>query len=221
MARYQKPDDPRESGLRPRRQRRFGGGDEPAPWLWLGLGVVVTIVGIALALALVNSLLAREPLAASMPTPTIIRLTAPPTVAPSPTVLAPTPTPIPTFTPAPTRNLAAPPESITVGYYARVSGTGDAGLTLRGGPSTLTTSLQNVSEGTVMQVIGGPEEADDFIWWQVRLPGGAEGWVAGQFIEPAAAPGSVPPTAEATTEGTPGTPEATGEEATAEPTPES
>ena len=72
-----------------------------------------------------------------------------------------------------------------------------------------------------MQVIGGPEEADDFIWWQVRLPGGAEGWVAGQFIEPAAAPGSVPPTAEATTEGTPGTPEATGEEATAEPTPES
>src|SRR5690606_25486485 len=200
MARFQKPDDPRESGLRPRRQRRFGGGDEPPPWLSLGIGVVVTIVGIAIALALVNSLLAREPLAASMPTPTIIRLTAPPTVAPSPTVLAPTPTPLPTFTPAPTRNLAAPPESITVGYYARVSGTGSAGLTLRGGPSTLTTSLQNVSEGTVMQVIGGPEEADDFIWWQVRLPGGAEGWVAGQFIEPAAAPGSVFFTAAATTE---------------------
>lgn len=218
MARFQKPDDPRESGLRPRRQRRFGGGDEPVPWLWLGLGVAVTIIGIAIALALVNSLLAREPLAASMPTPTIIRLTAPPTVAPSPTVLAPTPTPIPTFTPAPTRNLAAPPESITVGYYARVSGTGSAGLTLRGGPSTLTTSLQNVSEGTVMQVIGGPEEADDFIWWQVRLPGGAEGWVAGQFIEPAAAPGSAPPTAEAPTEGTP---EAPGDEATAEPTAES
>lgn len=215
MARYQKPPDPRESDLRRQRQRRLGaGGDEPAPWLWLGLGVVVTIAGIALALLLVNGLLAREPLAASLPTPTIIRLTAPPTVPPSPTVLAATPTPIPTFTPAPTRDLAAPPESITVGYYARVSGTGGAGLTLRGGPSTLTTSLQNVAEGTMMQVIGGPEELDDFIWWQVRLLSGQEGWVAGRFIEPAAAPGSGPVgTVEATPEGPEG-------EATGTPTPE-
>lgn len=219
MARYQKPPDPRESELRPRRPRRFGaGGDEPAPWLWLGLGVVVTIIGIALALLLVSSLLAREPLTTAMPEPTIIRLTAPPTVAPSPTVLAPTPTPIPTFTPAPTRDLAAPPESITVGYYARVAGTGSAGLTLRGGPSTLTTSLQNVAEGTVMQVIGGPEEADDFIWWQVRLLSGQEGWVAGRFLEPAAAPGSAPvETMEATVAGTPGAPV---EEATGTATPE-
>jgi hypothetical protein len=192
------------------------------------MGIVVTIVGIGLALLLVNNLLAREPLMASLPTPEIIRLTAPPTVAPSPTVLAPTPTPIPTFTPAPTRNLAAPPESVTVGYYARVAGTGSAGLTLRGGPSTLTTSLQNVSEGSVMLIIGGPEEADDFVWWQVRLLSGEEGWVAGQFIEPAAAPGAAPEgtgapvgsgTPPATTEGE-ATPEPPGGAATATPTPE-
>jgi hypothetical protein len=219
MARYQKPPDPRESDLRPRRRRLFGaGGDESFPWLWLGLGIVVTIIGIAVALLLVNQLLAREPLAVSMPTPPVIRLTAPPTVAPSPTVFRSSPTPIPTFTPAPTRDLSRPPESITVGYFAVVSGTGNAGLTLRGGPSTLTTSLQNVPEGSMMRVLAGPEEADDYIWWQVRLLSGQEGWVAGQFIEPAAAPGGAPvetlvapEAAEETPDGSP-SPTATPEE---------
>jgi hypothetical protein len=192
MARFRKPPDPRDNDLRPRRQRRFGGeGREPVPWLWLGLGIVVTIVGIGLALLLVNRLLAREPLATSLPTPTIIRLTAPPTVEPSPTVEQRVPTPIPTFTPAPTRDLSRPPETVTVGYYASVSGTGNAGLTLRGGPSTLTTSLLRAPEGTMMLVIGGPEEGGDFLWWQVRLLDGQEGWVAGQYLAPAPAPGTV------------------------------
>lgn len=191
MARYEKPPDPRESELRPRRQRRFGGDGEAVPWLWLGLGIVVTVVGIGLALLLVNRLLAREPLAATLPTPTIIRLTAPPTVAPSPTVERIAPTPIPTFTPAPTRDLSQPPDTVTMGYYAMVSGTGNAGLTLRGGPSTLTTSLLRAPEGTMMLVIGGPEEGGDFIWWQVRLLDGQEGWFAGQYLAPAPAPGTV------------------------------
>ncbi len=218
MARYERPPDPRDSELRPRRPRRFGGDGEPFPWLWLGLGILVTIVGIALAFLLVNRMLAREPLAVAFPTPEIIRLTAPPTAPPSPTVERVAPTPIPTFTPAPTRNLAQPPDTVTVGYFARVVGTGNAGLTLRGGPSTLTTSLQNVPEGTVMQVIGGPEEGGDFIWWQVRLPAGAEGWVAGQFLEPSAAPGSEPVTVEPTAEGTPAAP---GDEGAATATPNS
>lgn len=220
MARYEKPPDPRESDLRPRRRRIFGaGGEEPIPWLWFGLGIVVTIIGIGVALLLVNRLLAREPLATTLPTPTIIRLTAPPTVAVSPTAARSTPTPIPTFTPAPTRDLAQPPETITVGYYAAVSGTGNAGLTLRGGPSTLTTSLQNVRDGSVMLVIGGPEEAEEYVWWEVRLLSGQEGWVAGQFIEPAAAPGQGPP--ETPTAPAEETPVEAGEGDTATATPES
>jgi len=189
MARYEKPPDPRESELKPRRSRRLrGDSQESVPWLWLGLGIVVTIVGVALALVLVTALLAREPLATSLPTPTIIRLTAPPTTAPTATADRPTPTPIPTLTPAPTRDLSSPPDEITAGYYAAVSGTGTAGLTVRGGPSTNNVRLLRAAEGTLMLVIGGPEEGGDFTWWQVRLLDGTEGWVAGEYLAPAAAP---------------------------------
>ena len=189
MARYQKPSDPDDRDLRPRRPRFLrADAREPVPWIWLGLGVIVTIVGIGLALTLANLLLSREPLVANVLTPTVIRLTAPPTVPPTATVLRPTPSPIPTFTPAPTRDLSRPPVEITVGYYAAVVGTGEAGLTVRGGPSTDSARLMRASEGTLMRVLGGPEEGGDYAWWQVRLVDGTEGWVAGQFIEPAAAP---------------------------------
>lgn len=201
MARFQKPSDPRESdlkSLRKRRQRQDGA--EPFPWLWFGLGIGVTIVGILLALALVNALLAREPLATSLATPTIIRLTAPPSAEPSPTEDLLTPTPIPTLTPVPTRDLSSPPEEVTVGYYAQVSGTGEAGLTVRGGPSTDNVRVQRATEGTLMLVIDGPVEGGDYRWWEVRLLDGTEGWVAEDFLAPAAAPGSGQPAGEATAE---------------------
>lgn len=195
MARYQKPPDPRESELKPRRPRRQRQGNgQPFPWLWFGLGIVVTVVGIISALALVNLLLAREPLATTLPTPTIIRLTAPPAAQPSATPGQSTPTAIPTLTPVPTRNLAAPPTEVTEGYYARVSGTGDAGLTIRGGPSTDNVRIMRATEGSLMLIIGGPEEGGDFTWWQVRLLDGTEGWAAGSFLAPAPAPTPPPET---------------------------
>lgn len=189
MARYQKPPDPRESQLRPRRSRRQrGDNDESFPWLWFGLGILVTAISLVAALALVNALLARQPLATTLPTPTILRLTAPPTPEASATMVQATPTPIPTLTPVPTLDLSTPPDEISVGYYAAVSGTGDAGLTIRGGPSTDNVRIMRAPEGTLMVVIGGPEPAGEFTWWQVRLLDGTEGWVAGEFLAPAAAP---------------------------------
>ena len=196
MARFQVPPDPRDSDLKPRRDRRHrrNGGDG-FPWLWFGLGLGVTALGIVLALALVNTLLSREPLATTLATPTIIRLTAPPSPVPSATVDLPTPTPIPTLTPVPTRDLASPPDEVAVGYYAEVSGTGADGLTIRGGPSTDNVRIQRAAEGSLMLVIGGPEEGGDYTWWQVRLLDGTEGWVAVDFLAPVSAPG-----ADATTE---------------------
>lgn len=191
MARFQKPPDPRESDLKPRRERRQRhGSGESFPWLWFGLGLGVTALGIVLALALVNAMLSREPLATSLATPTIIRLTAPPTSEATATTNLPTPTPIPTLTPVPTRDLASPPDEVTVGYYAEVSGTGEAGLTIRGGPSTDNVRVQRAAEGTLMLVIGGPEEGGDYTWWEVRLLDGTEGWVAEDFLAPVAAPGT-------------------------------
>ncbi len=39
-----------------------------------------------------------------------------------------------------------------------------------------------------MLVLNGPEEADNFSWWQVQLQDGTEGWVVDNFLEPAPAP---------------------------------
>lgn len=191
MARYQKPPDPRKpenelTNPRPRRQR--DNSREPIPWLWLGMGVVVTIVAIVVAISLASAFLEREPLVTSLPTPTIIRLTAPATAVPSPTSPQPSPTAIPTFTPRPTPDISVAPEEITVGFYAEVANTDGIGVSLRGGPSTDNSRLFTVPEGTILLVIDGPREANDFFWWQVQVDNGSEGWVAADYIIPAAEP---------------------------------
>lgn len=193
MARYQKPPDPRktENDLNtPRQRRQRESSREPIPWLWLGMGLIVTIVAIIVAISLANAFLEREPLVTSLPTPTIIRLTAPATAEPSPTSPQPSPTAIPTFTPRPTPDVSIAPAEITVGFYAEVANTDGIGVSLRGGPSTDHSRLFTVPEGTVLLVIDGPREANDFVWWQVELDDGELGWVAGDFIIPAAEPES-------------------------------
>jgi hypothetical protein len=154
------------------------------------MGILITIVGITLTVALVAAFLRRDPLPLHIPTPTIIRLTAPATLFPSATGQAPTATVIPTFSPPPTPDLSIAPNSITVGYYAQVTNTDDVGVSLRGGPSTDNIRLQLLPEGLALRVVGGPEDAGDFIWWQVQLVSGEEGWIAGDFLAPSAAPDS-------------------------------
>jgi hypothetical protein len=190
MARYQRPPDPRKSNDKNQNPRPRASGQEdsePFPWLWLGLGVVVTLIGIALAAALIIVMLDRDPLASSLPTPTIIRLTAPPNTSPQDTIL-PTTAPIPTITSPATPDLSITPDEITIGFYAQVANTENVGVSLRGGPTTDNVRLELVPEGAYLFVIGGPEEGSGFIWWQVQLEEGTEGWVAGDFIIPSAAP---------------------------------
>lgn len=138
---------------------------------------------------LINSLLTRPPLETSGASePTIIVLTAPPSPTPSATPPRLTPSPVPTFTPIPTPDTAVAPDQITIGFYAVVANTDGIGVTVRGGPSTSNTPLLIADEGTVLLVLDGPSEGSGFQWWQVQLEDGTEGWVAADFIEPAAAP---------------------------------
>lgn len=188
MARYQRPEDPREGEHK--RLRRFRqDGQEPVPWLWLGMGVVVTLVGIGLAIAFANAILRRPPLTAVAIEPTVIILTAPPSELPTETPMLPTPSPIPTFTPVPTASTDVAPPEITVNFYAEVANTDGLGVTVRGGPSTSNSVIKVAPEGSLVFVLAGPESANDFLWWQVRLiEDDTEGWVAGDFIVPAAGP---------------------------------
>ncbi len=190
MAQFQVPPDPRKSDRRRQRRQRQDSA-EPVPWLWLGLGAVVTVVAIAAAFLFARSFLLRPPLeAGTLPEPTIIFLTAPPSPTASATAPFPTPTTIPTFTPVPTPDIAVAPEEVGVGYYASVQGTGEFGLTVRGGPSTNNVAIVTATEGSLLYVMGGPEAdaLEDRLWWQVQLEDGTEGWVAGDFLVPAAAP---------------------------------
>ena len=158
------------------------------PWKWLGLGILVTIIGLGLAAAILSIFLFREPLPAAVEGAEIIRLTAPAGGPATETPPPPTATNVPTLTPPPTPDLSIAPEAITVGYYAAVANTDNVGVSLRGGPSTDNIRLLLIAEGAAILVTGGPEEGSGLIWWQVQVDDGTEGWVAGDFLVPAAAP---------------------------------
>ncbi len=82
---------------------------------------------------------------------------------------APTPTVPVVDTPA--------PGEIFVGGQAVVQ---VAGLRLRQEPSTQTTVLAEYQTGTVVNVVGGPVEAEDFTWWQVQA---VDSTITGWMVE--------------------------------------
>lgn len=163
------------------------GNKQPIPWLWLGLGLVATMAGCMAAWFIVGNWLLEPPAQSADPLdPTIIILTAPPSPTAAPTGPAVLPTPIPTFTPIPTPDTAVAPPEITTGYYATVANTDGLGLTVRGGPSTKNIVVTVVDEGTTVFILGGPQEAENFVWWQLRLDNSLEGWAVADYLEPSA-----------------------------------
>jgi len=103
---------------------------------------------------------------------------------------APTPTPVSTDTATPTAQpeptatetpTAAPttPEPVT----AKVSGTEGDGLRLREGPGLNYDKIRTLPEGTLVQIIGGPVEADGHQWFNIIDDLGNEGWCAGDWLE--------------------------------------
>ncbi|MDJ0754902.1 MAG: hypothetical protein QNJ45_15375 [Ardenticatenaceae bacterium] len=164
-------------------------GSESIPWMWIGLGFVVTIVAVWLAVWIISLALSRDPLPTAVsPAPTVIRLTAPATAVPSPTSSLATPTSIPTLTPSPTPDRKDAPEIITSGFFAQVVGTGEIGLSVRSGASTVNDLLVIAPEESIILVLDGPIENGDFRWWQVELADGTVGFAVERFMIPAAEP---------------------------------
>ncbi len=110
-------------------------------------------------------------------------------------VIMPTATPFvpPTATPyvAPTNTPAPPPASApvssgTFGVGARVTivGTGGGGLNFRRAPSISAERIRSLPDGTVYEIVGGPEQADGFTWWQLRDPtDGTIGWGVQNYMQ--------------------------------------
>jgi hypothetical protein len=94
-----------------------------------------------------------------------------PTSSPRPTRQARTPTPeLPTATAVLTGTLR--PEA-----FATVGNLGGNPLRLRGGPSTKEQVVGRLPEGTLVQILEGPVEADGYTWWRVQTPK-LSGWAA-------------------------------------------
>jgi len=125
------------------------------------------------------------------PTPTVVSNAAAPgeaTFTPAPAPATPTPTPEPaTPTPEPpTPTPTPPPDVLQVGGKATVNA--EAGLRVRSGPGTNFDLVITLPYAMVVDVIGGPERADSYTWWQIEFstPEGQkqQGWVAGDFLDP-------------------------------------
>lgn len=161
----------------------------PTPWRWLGLGALITlIVLVALAWFLGRFLTQPPDETSAALEPTIIVRTAPPVPTATVAVFAPSPTVAPTATTEPTRDLSVAPPEVTVGYYAQVVETGGIGVTVRNGPSTANQPVTVAGENSIILVLEGPTPGGQYQWWRIRLGDGTEGWVAGDFLRPSAAP---------------------------------
>lgn len=71
---------------------------------------------------------------------------------------------------------------IAPGATVVVKGTGGAGLNLRQQPSTGARLVGSYNEGAELTVLDGPEEANGYVWWQLRAKDGKEGWGAANWL---------------------------------------
>ena len=115
----------------------------------------------------------------------LVTATLMPTAVPSETpTTVPTPTATDTSTPVPPTATPTPDLTIAVGTKVLVGDTGGANLRLRSGPGTDFLTFKIVQEGIELEVIGGPERADEFVWWRLRDPVGVVGWAAEDWLIP-------------------------------------
>lgn len=152
------------------------------PWALLAIFIAIVILLCVGLVLIVRAIRGGGDDGTATPNPTFTA-----EVAPSATVslLTPTSAITPTGTvvlTVSTPPVTAAPTEIGPGALVVVTGTGGAGLKLRALATTSADVLGVAREGTVLTVLEGPVEADDFRWWKVRAPDGTEGWGAANWL---------------------------------------
>lgn len=164
-------------------------------WIWVAVPILVVIVVVGFWWAILSP--GNDGVGTKLtPSATLIRgkqatqgPTLQPTLPPATTATKST-VPLATFTP--TASAASTPEvvpsptvaELAVGSKAKVVNTGGTGLNMRAGPSTGQTRVKTLAENSVVEIVGGPQTADNFTWYQVRDSSGTIGWVVGKFLLP-------------------------------------
>ncbi|MGI6379934.1 MAG: SH3 domain-containing protein [Anaerolineae bacterium] len=187
--------------------RGGGGSQELFPkWMWIVVPILVILVLAGIWALLVSDDGEASPEGTVLPTQAAAVATSAPereqlptvessdeTVLPELDVTA-TPTrevlPLKTHTPTPAQVAATPTEAeseagvgLAVGESVKVVNTGGAGLNMRAGAGTGHAKVKTLAEGATVEIIGGPEEANNYTWWQVRDSGGATGWVVQTYLQ--------------------------------------
>jgi hypothetical protein len=103
-----------------------------------------------------------------------------------------TPTPAPPAVECP----GVQPSQLAVGMMARIPrGLGTSfRLRVRVAPSRDSDTVTRAAPGVIFEVIGGPECADGYLWWEVQMDSGEAGWAAesdraGYYMLPVQQPG--------------------------------
>ncbi len=142
-------------------------------------GILALILGVGLFASVFILINYTRP-----PRTPVIAITAALTVIPS---LSGTGTPtnlevLPTELPAATPTLM--PNTVGIGAFVQVSGTGGDGLRLRKGPG-LSNEMQFLGlDGELFQIGDGPVEGDGYTWWFVvgSYDETRQGWAAADFL---------------------------------------
>ena len=84
----------------------------------------------------------------------------------------------------PTVVITNTPVPLSVGIQAAVFGVGNDKLNIRNSPSLADSQiLFREADGKLFDVIGGPQEADGYTWWQLRDPQfQVEGWAVANYL---------------------------------------
>lgn len=143
---------------------------------------LVTVAILLIGLVLIGAVILFLGRDTTPRTSTVPDITLIPAPTLTPTVLDPTHTP----TPTPTSIFFLPEGVIGVGIYVQVTGTGGAGLRMRGEPGLDGSINFSAMESEVFLVIDGPVTSDGYTWWHLEAPYDRDrnGWSAADFLTP-------------------------------------
>jgi hypothetical protein len=169
-------------------------------WLkenWWRLAIVVLLILLIIAM-LAKACTGKNEKAPPIPTiiPTkVILPTLTPTMAAQATATpidsgsqAPAAEPTLAPTPEPQATVAVAPAPATGGKFninqaVVVTGTDRDKLSFRAGPGIGYNRLRVIKDGVQLIVIGGPQKADGYTWWQLKTPKGEVGWAVENYLK--------------------------------------
>lgn len=165
----------------PRRKRPRPANSSPPWWIFLIIiAVVLVITGGIWGFVLLGNTNSVAVSGGPTPTPIFVVITATHT----PEAIEPTLAPAQPAVEQPAITATPPPQSIAVGGTVIVTGTEQAGLSVRGGAGVGFPILFIAVDGETFTVIAGPTDADGFTWWNISDPADSArvGWAASAFL---------------------------------------